>query len=471
MKQLFLSLFAKILQRSAQRYLSKIKPYIIWVTGSVGKTSCRLIITDTLKKLLPQEYIYTSPKNYNSDIWLSLSILGIEDYEPNASSALSSIFQALWQVLYLKTKPSILVLEYGIDKPGDMDVLLSIVKPDTAILTAIDLVHWANFPDGEQGIFNEKVKLLLSAKDMILYDNGLNKKWTMPVGNMTTLKFSYEPTDGDIQFDNYKVGISGDRISTSYIYKIYNSQNQLIVTTNTCGMHNIAYQAVGITLADIISHRKKYPSLWELQTLQIPIQLQPGRFTLLASTRGDIIIDSTYNAAPGSMRAVIHEGLQIQQNFFPEFGVILVLWEMRELGEISKSEHEALAQWLIGKHADIVIGVSGDSVCVTDYLMAHYKDLGSSGTTPGQSISWAENSLQAAEVLQHILNENPHKHYVIIFKSSQGEIWLEEAIKPFISPSQRNNLPRQETYWQAKKTFAKKLFVPHKSEPEQIQVS
>jgi len=171
MKQLLVSFVINALKRCAKLYLGKTKPYIIGVTGSVGKTSCRLIISDTLKKLLPQEYIYTSPKNYNSDIGLSLSILGIENYEPTPQGMLSALFAGISQAISPRTKPSILVLEYGIDKPGDMDILIAIVKPDTAILTAIDLVHAQNFPDGKEGIIVEKTKLLLAAKDMIIYDN------------------------------------------------------------------------------------------------------------------------------------------------------------------------------------------------------------------------------------------------------------------------------------------------------------
>ena len=83
---------------------------------------------------------------------------------------LNALFEGIKEALFPSRKPSILLLEYGIDKPGDMDLLLSIVVPDIAILTAIDSVHAANFPDGQQGIFNEKIKLLKAAKDIVFYE-------------------------------------------------------------------------------------------------------------------------------------------------------------------------------------------------------------------------------------------------------------------------------------------------------------
>ncbi|MBP7007174.1 hypothetical protein KBB05_00145 [Patescibacteria group bacterium] len=75
MKKLVLSFFTTVLSRLARYWLSSKKPLIIGVTGSVGKTSCRVIVADVLRKLLPQEVVYTSPKNFNSEIGLSLSIL------------------------------------------------------------------------------------------------------------------------------------------------------------------------------------------------------------------------------------------------------------------------------------------------------------------------------------------------------------------------------------------------------------
>lgn len=460
MKQLLVSFVINALKRCAKLYLGKTKPYIIGVTGSVGKTSCRLIISDTLKKLLPQEYIYTSPKNYNSDIGLSLSILGIENYEPTPQGMLSALFAGISQAISPRTKPSILVLEYGIDKPGDMDILIAIVKPDTAILTAIDLVHAQNFPDGKEGIIVEKTKLLLAAKDMIIYDNQSSYPQLAWV-KISTLTFGYAQGSWDIQFDKYQMQLSWDHITTSYLYSIKNNQNKLTITTNVSWTHNIAYQSIGITLADIISHRKSHPSLRSMQALQIPIQLQPGRFTLLGSLRWDIIIDSTYNAAPGSMRAVVSEWLEIRQAFFPDYDVIAVLGEMRELGETSRNEHQAFGQRLSDKSIQYVIWVSGDSVHMTDYLIQHFKSTELTDTqNKGTKVMRTETNLQASDLVQHIITSNPQKQYLIIFKSSQGEIRLEEAIKPFIEISQWNMLPRQELYWLAKKTFAKKIYTP-----------
>jgi|GEM_PF-5757773 len=98
---------------------------------------------------------------------------------------------------------------------------------------------------------------------------------------------------------------------------------------------------------------------------------------------------------------------------------------------------------------------------MTDYLIQHFKSTELTDTqNKGTKVMRTETNLQASDLVQHIITSNPQKQYLIIFKSSQGEIRLEEAIKPFIEISQWNMLPRQELYWLAKKTFAKKIYTP-----------
>lgn len=75
-------LVVKLLARCARQYLRRHTPYLIGITGSVGKTTCRTIMTEVMKQLLPDLRIDTSTKNFNSDIGLCLAIVGIQSYSP-----------------------------------------------------------------------------------------------------------------------------------------------------------------------------------------------------------------------------------------------------------------------------------------------------------------------------------------------------------------------------------------------------
>ena len=68
-----------------------------------------------------------------------------------------------------------MVLEYGIDHPGDMSELVNIVQPHCGILTGIDKVHAEYFPTAE-AIFDEKIKLLEATLDVAFYGYALQSR-------------------------------------------------------------------------------------------------------------------------------------------------------------------------------------------------------------------------------------------------------------------------------------------------------
>jgi len=83
MKKKILWWYYKVLGKLAHSYINKHNPEVIGINGSVGKTSCRMIVYQTLQQFLPHKRIYTSPKNFNGELGLSLSIFQIEEREPN----------------------------------------------------------------------------------------------------------------------------------------------------------------------------------------------------------------------------------------------------------------------------------------------------------------------------------------------------------------------------------------------------
>ncbi|MBU0626454.1 hypothetical protein KKG31_04040 [Patescibacteria group bacterium] len=68
MKNKLLHIYYHILAFFARRYLKRHNAYVIGINGSVGKTSCRMIITQTLKQFLDKKIIYTSSKNFNGEL-------------------------------------------------------------------------------------------------------------------------------------------------------------------------------------------------------------------------------------------------------------------------------------------------------------------------------------------------------------------------------------------------------------------
>lgn len=119
------------LQEMAKSLIAFWKPKIIAITGSLGKTSTKDF---TLALTKPYVSIYGTPHSYNSQLTLPLTILNTPrpmDY---------------------------LVLEMGLNQPGEIDVLLDIAPPTYAVLTALAHAHVEAFNDFEN-LALEKMKI------------------------------------------------------------------------------------------------------------------------------------------------------------------------------------------------------------------------------------------------------------------------------------------------------------------------
>lgn len=129
----------KALQIIGANHKKKHNLKTIAISGSNGKT----IVKEWLYQLLSDDFhIVRSPKSYNSQIGVPLSVMQI-----NSKSELG-------------------IFEAGISYPGEMSALEEIIKPDIGIFTNIGPAHAENFVDDKQKI-NEKLQLFKNVKTLI----------------------------------------------------------------------------------------------------------------------------------------------------------------------------------------------------------------------------------------------------------------------------------------------------------------
>lgn len=114
--------------------------------------------------------IYSSPKNFNTELGLVFSVFCIEEYHPGVKNLFRIALKVFREALFAKKRYDVLVAEYGIDVPHDMDFLLKIAIPDITILTKLGSVHSENFPGGIQELWQQKWLLLLAARQKIYFN-------------------------------------------------------------------------------------------------------------------------------------------------------------------------------------------------------------------------------------------------------------------------------------------------------------
>jgi len=135
----------KCLKKIVQSYLKSItivalwrhKPEIVVIGGSVNKTLVKDYVLKFLREKHPHDSVRANPRSYNTEIGLPLAIL----YLPSGNSSflrwLNILSRGTVRAFFGRKFPKKLVLELGVDAPGDMKYLLSIVKPEIAAVTAI----------------------------------------------------------------------------------------------------------------------------------------------------------------------------------------------------------------------------------------------------------------------------------------------------------------------------------------------
>jgi len=134
------------LQNIATNHRKKFNLPVIGITGSNGKTT----IKEWLYHVLKQKYnIVRSPKSYNSQIGVPLS------------------------VLELKEGHQLAIFEAGISQPNEMDKLRQIIQPTIGIFTGIGDAHQINFTSQEDKK-TEKFKLFEGTENLIQFDNTLD---------------------------------------------------------------------------------------------------------------------------------------------------------------------------------------------------------------------------------------------------------------------------------------------------------
>ncbi len=160
---LFVDNTLEAFQKFAAFYRSQFEFPVIGITGSNGKT----IIKEWLNFLLGPDFnIIRSPKSYNSQVGVPLSVLGINE------------------------KHNLGIFEAGISMPHEMEKLQKIIQPTIGILSNIGSAHDEGFSSVAEKI-KEKLKLFTSVNVLVLNKN----KTIIAFVNPKTKIFSWSSDD------------------------------------------------------------------------------------------------------------------------------------------------------------------------------------------------------------------------------------------------------------------------------------
>jgi len=314
------------LQNWGQFHREKFNLPTIGITGSNGKT----IVKEWLNQLLWNDFsIVRSPKSYNSQIGVPLSVLQINE-ENNLG-----------------------IFEAGISLPGEMAKLEEIIQPEIGILTHISSAHLENFTSKEE-IIREKLKLFHNCKKIIYNsENELVKKLIEETYSYKNREFF---TFGRNENDTIQV-ISVNEISSGKEIQIrFNSEEFKfqIPFHDDASVENIL--TVLTTIAGLNLDLKKY--LTQTQSL-LPIEM---RLEIKEAIRDSIIINDAFNSDLHSVKVALD--VLAQQSFSRKS---LVLTDVLQ-SNLNKDE-------LYKKVSDLVNSYQIDDLVLIGEFIPKYKNL------------------------------------------------------------------------------------------------
>lgn len=417
MKRFLFNIVEAWLSSLAKKKISKGNPKIIAITGSYGKTSTK----EAIYFILSKKFGLDCGKNWgnmNSTIGLPLSILGLKNYSFGIFFVFDLI-RAFWGYFFYEL-PKILVLELGIDKPGEMNKLVDIVKPDIGVLTGISETHLEELKNID-GVRKEKALMISAIKTggcfVVNGDDDNCQKVVAPEG-VKTVKYG----------KNFDVTYS--RLITTPVgnsFDIVVKDKSVALKSKLVGRHS-----VNILLAATAVSLQVGLDLSEIAKRLEQINPQKGRMNPIKLKNQMVLIDDTYNSNPKS--AI--EALNTLQEISWKGRKVAILGNMNELGDFTRDGHHKVGK-KAGEFVDILIVVGPNSANFINGAV-------DSGMNKNSIFSYINR-----EKLILDINNRIKAGDLILLKASQNKMRFEKIAEYLIDDKSvsKNILVRQEKKW------------------------
>lgn len=250
---------------------------VIAITGSAGKTIVKEWLADILGMTVP---VIRSPKSFNSQIGVPLSILRLDE------------------------KYKLGIFEAGISMPGEMEYLQKIINPDIGVITNIGDAHSENFRDNSEKAA-EKLKLFINSSIIIFCrDHELIRQSILSNDQLRTRRLvEWSVKDKDASIFVVISPLPGD--STALEVSFNGQVNKFVIPFNDRASVENAITVASVCLALNINADVIASGLRGLVSVAMRMEMKSG----INNCR---LIEDYYNSDPGSLGMAL-EYLKSQQ--------------------------------------------------------------------------------------------------------------------------------------------------------------
>ncbi len=371
------------MQKVGTFYRNRMEMPVVAVTGSVGKTTTREMISTALAS---QKRVFQTKGNQNSQIGVPLTLS------------------------HLSKEDEAAVLEIGMSERGQIEKLTKMIRPNIAVVTMIGVSHIAQLKT-QENICQEKMDIVKGLpEDGIVFLNGDDPFLTAYRGRLTHRTFFYG-LDAPCDYRAENIQENAGQTQFDFIYKEEEKEVHQKIVLGTMGIHNVrnALAALGV------AHQMGL----DVAKAALALQNFHGQRQQVHFLENVTLIDDTYNASPDSMKAAVAvlasmEGVQGRR--------IAALADMLELGEKEKEYHYEVGTYIAGMNVDEV-DAYGE---LSKELMKGIED---------HSEKIAVKHFQTREELKEYLLKNVCSGDVLLLKGSNG-MKLKEIADAFFTQSE-----------------------------------
>lgn len=419
------TILQKILAILAKATIRRYKPVVVGITGSVGKTSTREAIFTVLKS---RYRVQRSEKNYNTEIGLPLTVLGLPHHGKNVFGWIWGLLKSAARLIIRnRLYPEVLVLEMGADRPGDIGYLSRIAPPSIAVLTAIgDIPVHVEFYESPLEVAEEKAELLraLPPDGHAVYN--IDDETVVEVKDRTRsrkISFGFDE-HANFRITNFELRIvenNGLTQADGVSFKIEHGGSVVPFRLHKAFGKPHVYAAGAAAVVGFILNVNLVQSSQALESYEPP----PGRGRLLPGIKGSLIIDDTYNASPDSMRA----GLELLGKI-PAKRRIAVLGDMLEIGKYTEEAHRSVGDYAADV-ADMLFVVGERARFIADEaktrgIEAHPRRLAD------DKVFTFDESAEAGRALDRIIEKGD----VVLVKGSRA-IHMEKVVEEIMAEPEK----------------------------------
>ncbi len=305
----------------AAAHLDRIAPYVVAVTGSVGKTTTKQFLHAVLSAHMPT---HRTEGNFNNQIGVPLTVLGLR---PEHRAA---------------------VLELGMNHRGEIARLSEIVRPDIAVITNIGNSH-IEYLGSREGIRDAKMEITRGLKPggHLLLNGDEPLLW----GAEGAIYLAFDNEAADYRITNVR---SGD---TQTFFDLVCPDRFLHgLEIPVAGRHNV-YDAAIACAVGLMLHIPEN----EIRSGLLSFA-NTGMRQKIYESGGVTLIEDCYNASPESMKAAISVLCETAQRKGGR--TVAILGDMRELGDHSTALHKEVGAYLAVKGVDVLFTFGEEAVMI-----------------------------------------------------------------------------------------------------------